>query len=96
MPESKQPAAEMMFKDLTEEVQRHLIDLSVNGYIYIGRTGCGLSGNFRRQTLQQGTFKVIEEDKRWIGEVKAKILQLIAVEAPDGFLSSASRTSITG
>ncbi len=79
---NKQPAGELMFRDLSAELQKHLVDLSVNGYIYIGRTGIGLTGDYRKSTLQQGTLKVIEAEKRFIGEVKAGILQLVAIEGP--------------
>jgi hypothetical protein len=72
----------MMFRDCTEEVQQHLIELSCKGYIYIGRTGAGLTNDFRRSTFQHGTIKAIEDEKTFIGEVKAKILQLIAIEGP--------------
>jgi len=73
---------EHMFRDCTSDVQRDLIDLSLKGYIYIGRTGAGLTNNFRQQTFKTGTIKAIEEEKTFLGEKKAELLQLIAIEGP--------------
>jgi hypothetical protein len=72
----------MLFKETTSDVQRLLIDLSMKGYIYIGRTGAGLTNDFRKSTFQHGTIKVIEEEKSFIGDLAAKILQLISIEGP--------------
>jgi hypothetical protein len=71
-----------MFRECTEEVQRHLIELSCKGFIYIGRTGAGLTNDFRKSTFQHGTIKAIDTERNFIGEVKAKLLQLIAIEGP--------------
>jgi hypothetical protein len=80
--ESEQPETQMLFREMTSDVQRLLIDLSMKGYIYIGRTGAGLTNDFRKSTFQHGTMKVIEEEKSFIGEIQAKILQLISIEGP--------------
>jgi len=76
------PNSKMMFRDCTEVLQHDLIELSVKGYIYIGRTGAGLTNNFRQQTFKVGTFKAIEDEKTFLGQKNAEILQLIAVEGP--------------
>jgi|YelNatPaOPRAMG01_1025707.scaffolds.fasta_scaffold05917_19 hypothetical protein len=80
--ENKQPEPQMLFREMTSDVQRLLIDLSLKGYIYIGRTGCGLTQDFRQQTFKHGTIKAIEQEKPFIGEIQAKILTLISIEGP--------------
>lgn len=73
---------ETMFRDCTDDVQQLLIDLSLKGYIYIGRTGAGLTQDFRQATFKHGTIKAIEEERNFLGDLKAKVLQLIAIEGP--------------
>jgi len=71
-----------MFRDCTDDVREDLIDLSLKGYIYIGRTGAGLTQDFRQTTFRRGTIKAIEAERTFLGDKKAKILQLIAIEGP--------------
>jgi len=78
--QSTQP--EFLFSDLTPPVKDLLKQLSVWGYIYIGRTGAGLTTSFRKETYKVGTLKACQEATRFIPEESAKILELIAIEGP--------------
>jgi hypothetical protein len=74
--------SEFLFGDLTDPVRSLLRQLSVWGYIYIGRTGVGLTTSFRKETYKVGTLKACQEATRFIPEASAKILELIAIEGP--------------
>ena len=55
----------MKFGELDEFSRKCLIDLSMFGFIYIGRTGAGLTYDFRRACMKTGTLKAIEEEARF-------------------------------
>ena len=73
---------EMLFGECTEEVQSLLKKMSLWGYIYIGRTGVGLTTSFRKETYKVGTFKACAEATRFLDQRSVKVLELIAVEGP--------------
>ena len=49
----------MLFRELPDWIQDKLRTLSREGYVYIGRTGAGLTHDFRRLCMKEGTVKAI-------------------------------------
>jgi len=77
-----EPAKELMFRDLPDWLQDRLRDLSRAGFIYVGRTGCGLTHLFRRECMNQGTIKAIDKHMEY-HDLEDKILtEMIATEGP--------------
>jgi len=74
--------AEKMFRDLPEWIQRMLRELSRDGYIYIGRTGCGLTYDFRKACMKEGTIKAIDRTLEYHGLEEKILVELIATEGP--------------
>ena len=72
----------LMFKDLPVWLQDVLRSLSREGFIYIGRTGPGLTWPFRRETMKQGTIKAINQHMEYFGIEEKLLVELIAVEGP--------------
>jgi len=72
----------LLFNDLPRLYQEILKDLSIEGYIYLGRTGAGLSYAFRRLCFTRGTLKAIEEEGPSLDPVKKRILETVAIEGP--------------
>jgi hypothetical protein len=72
----------MMFREAPQWIQQTLRDLSRDGYIYIGRTGVGLTYDFRKACTQKGTIKTIEETARYHETADRAFLELIAIEGP--------------
>jgi hypothetical protein len=71
-----------MFCDLDDRLQVLLRDLSRDGFLYLGRTGAGLTYNFRRACYLKGTIKAIEETAEFHDDPCRLILELVAVEGP--------------
>jgi len=74
--------AEKMFRDLPEWIQQLLRELSREGYIYIGRTGCGLTYDFRKTCMKEGTIKAIDRTLAYHGLEHKILVELIATEGP--------------
>jgi hypothetical protein len=72
----------VLFRESPEWIQQVLRQLSRDGYIYIGRTGVGLSYAFRRACYNQGTIKAIEETAQFHDLGYRILLELIATEGP--------------
>jgi len=77
-----EPAKELMFRDLPEWLQDRLRDLSREGYIYVGRTGVGLTHAFRKECMNQGTIKAIDKHMEYHGVESKILIELIATEGP--------------
>ena len=71
-----------MFAEVPEWIQQVLRQLSREGYIYIGRTGVGLSYAFRKECYKLGTIKAIEETAQYHDLGYRILLELIATEGP--------------
>ena len=78
----KQTGHELMFRDLPMWLQDILRDLSRGGWIYIGRTGPGLTWSFRRECMKHGTLKAIEDTMKYRELDQKLLVELIAVEGP--------------
>ena len=74
--------ASLMFCDLDGRLQGLLRDLSRDGFLYLGRTGSGLTYNFRRACYLKGTIKAIEETAQFHDQPSRLLLELVAVEGP--------------
>ena len=72
----------LMFRQLPEWIQDVLRDLSREGYLYIGRTGAGLSYDFRRACMKSGTFKAIDKYMEYRSIEDKVLIELIATEGP--------------
>lgn len=78
----KQDPNAVLFRELPLWLQDRLRALSREGYIYLGRTGPGLTWAFRRETMRHGTIKAIDETMQYHGIEDKLIVELIAVEGP--------------
>jgi len=74
--------AEKMFRDLPTWIQDILRGLSRDGYIYIGRTGCGLTYDFRKACMKEGTIKAIDRTLAYHDLENKILVELIATEGP--------------
>jgi len=72
----------LMFRDLPEWIQNSLRTLSREGYIYIGRTGPGLTYDFRKACMKEGTIKAIDRTMEYHGIEDKILVELIATEGP--------------
>lgn len=72
----------IMFRDLASDVQELLKNLSMYGYIYIGRTGVGLTTSFRKETFKVGTIKACKEATQFVDEISSQVLEVVAMEGP--------------
>jgi len=72
----------LMFRDLPEWIQDTLRTLSREGYIYIGRTGPGLTYDFRKACMKEGTIKAIDRTMEYHGIEDKILVELIATEGP--------------
>lgn len=72
----------LMFKDLPLWLQDILRSLSREGFIYIGRTGPGLTWSFRRECMKLGTIKAIEQHMKYQDLEEKILVELIATEGP--------------
>jgi len=72
----------LMFRDLPEWIQATLRTLSREGYIYIGRTGPGLTYDFRKACMKEGTIKAIDRTMEYHGIEDKILVELIATEGP--------------
>lgn len=55
----------MLFAELPEWIQQVLRDLSREGYVYVGRSGTGLSHAFRKGAAQLSVFHLLSEALSW-------------------------------
>ena len=78
----KKDADALMFRQLPEWIQDVLRDLSREGYLYIGRTGAGLSYDFRRACMKSGTFKAIDKYMEYRSIENKVLIELVATEGP--------------
>ena len=78
----KKAADGLMFRQLPGWLQDILRDLSREGYIYIGRTGAGLSYDFRRACMKTGTFKAIDRYMEYRSIEDKVLIELISTEGP--------------
>jgi len=76
------PAKELMFRELPDWIQDILRQLSRDGYVYIGRTGCGLTYDFRRECMKSGTIKAIDQTMEYHNIEDKILVELIATEGP--------------
>jgi hypothetical protein len=76
------PESTVMFCDVDDRLQVLLRDLSRDGFLYLGRTGSGLTYNFRRACYLKGTIKAIEETAEFHDQPSRLLLELVAVEGP--------------
>ena len=77
----KDPDAKM-FRDVPTWIQDVLRDMSREGYIYIGRTGVGLTYDFRRACMKIGTYKAIDKYLEYRNLEEKLLIELIATEGP--------------
>jgi len=80
--ENSQSTETIMFRDLASDVQELLKNLSMYGYIYIGRTGVGLTTSFRKETFKVGTIKACKEATQFVDEISSQVLEVVAMEGP--------------
>lgn len=73
---------EFLYRDLDANLRAILIEMSNWGFIYLGRTGAGLTYSFRRAYFKMGTKAIRTEAAKYIGDDGLRILQLIAIEGP--------------
>lgn len=78
----KQDPNALLFRELPMWLQDRLRTLSRDGYIYIGRTGPGLTWDFRRACMKRGTLKAIDETMAYHDIEDKLIVELIATEGP--------------
>jgi len=78
----KEDPKALMFRDLPDWLQDILRRLSSDGYIYIGRTGAGLTHAFRKECMNQGTIKAIDKTMEYHGLEDKILVELIATEGP--------------
>lgn len=71
-----------MFRDLPRYLEEMLRQLSRDGYIYIGRTGAGLTYTFRKECDRAGTIAAIETQAKFHSVADRCLLELIATEGP--------------
>jgi hypothetical protein len=72
----------MMFSDVVEYGRDLLRDLSRGGFIYIGRTGVGLTNKFRKLCYEEGTLKAIESTAEFHDLASKIVLEIVATEGP--------------
>jgi len=72
----------MMFRDIPDWLQDILRQLSRDGYIYIGRTGPGLTYDFRKACMKLGTIKAIDQTMEYHSLEDKILVELIATEGP--------------
>jgi len=72
----------LMFRDLPQWLQDVLRDLSRGGWIYVGRTGVGLTYAFRKECMRSGTFKAIDETMSYHELDDKLLIELVATEGP--------------
>lgn len=72
----------LKFRDLPEWLQQLLRNLSRDGYIYLGRTGPGLTYDFRRACMKIGTIKAIDKTMEYHALEDKILVELIATEGP--------------
>jgi len=72
----------LMFRDLPDWLQDILRLLSRDGYIYIGRTGVGLTYDFRHACMKLGTIKAIDQTMEYHNLEEKILVELIAMEGP--------------
>ena len=72
----------MMFRELPEWIQEKLRLLSRDGFLYIGRTGCGLSHAFRRECMNLGTLKALAKHMEYHDLEDRLLVEMIATEGP--------------
>jgi len=72
----------LMFRDLPDWLQDILRLLSRDGYIYIGRTGVGLTYDFRHACMKLGTIKAIDQTMEYHNLEEKILVELIATEGP--------------
>ena len=80
MPKKKrddQEDEDIRFSDLPLDLQDLLREMSMKGYIYLGRNGCGYTRSFRRAAMEKGTWKAIEEIAGYDGVETKAILEAI-------------------
>jgi len=77
-----EPAKELLFRQLPEWIQDLLRTISREGYIYIGRTGAGLTHAFRKECMKQGTIKAIDKTMEYHSLEDKILVELIATEGP--------------
>ena len=72
----------LKLRDLPEWLMDILRHLSRDGYIYIGRTGAGLTWDFRRACMKTGTIKAIDKTMEYHSLEDKILVELIATEGP--------------
>jgi hypothetical protein len=72
----------MLFNELPEWIRITLRDLSRQGFIYLGRTGAGLSGHFRSECMKLGTIKALEKWSESITLAEKLLIEDVAVKGP--------------
>jgi hypothetical protein len=72
----------MLFSELPEWIRLVLRELSRQGFIYLGRSGVGLSGDFRRECLKLGTIKALEKWSESITLAEKLLIEDVAVKGP--------------
>jgi hypothetical protein len=80
MPERTE--CELRFNDVPEAGRELLRDLSRGGYIYIGRSGVGLTNRFRKLCYEVGTLKAVDETAEFHDLPSKVLLEVIATEGP--------------
>lgn len=70
-----------MYRDLDANLKVMLRNMCNWGFVYIGRTGVGLTYSFKREYYQR-SGKALEEAHRWLSEAEVEILTVVAFEGP--------------
>jgi len=70
----------LMFRLLAPDLKDQLRDLSLKGYVYIGRTGFGFTTSLQRAMLREGTEKILGAQRAYMSELQQKIVDFCVTE----------------
>ena len=70
-----------MYRDLDSNLQAMLKNMLNWGYIYIGRTGVGLTYSFKREYYKK-SGKALEDAKQWLSDQEIELLTVVCFEGP--------------
>jgi len=78
----KEDPRALKLRDLPEWLQDKLRQLSYEGFLYLGRTGTGLTHLFRYTCMKVGTIKALSQALEHHDLEDRILVEMIAVEGP--------------
>lgn len=72
----------MLYRDCDQTLKEVLRGMCNWGFIYLGRTGAGLTHTFRKEWLKLGGKAIEQHASQLLGEHAKRLLEVICVEGP--------------